>query len=51
MEEIKVGAIFLSSVTIYYDKYINGFEVEYTRIETGEKLKCEHYGLESNIVK
>ena len=30
-----------------YDKYINAFEVEYTKIETGEKLKFAHNGIES----
>ena len=50
MDEIKVGAIFLSSIVIYYDKFINCIEVEYTKIETGEKLKYVHCGLESKIL-
>jgi len=47
MNEIKLGTIYLSSVLIYYDKYINCFEVEYTKKENGEKLKYTHVGIET----
>lgn len=41
---------YISEITVYYDKFINYIEVEYTHAMTGEKLKSVHSGTESKLL-
>jgi len=45
----KDGEVYISDISVYYEKYINSFEVEYTNKKTGEKIKSLHVGSESMI--
>jgi len=49
-QQVKDGDIYISEVTIYYDKSINDIETEYTNKKTKEKFKATHIGTDSKLI-
>jgi hypothetical protein len=43
----KDGEVYISDISVYYDKFINAIEIEYTNKKTGDKVKSTHVGSES----
>ena len=45
----KEGIIYISEIIIFFDKFINSFDIEYTNRHSGEKFKAIHCGSDSII--
>lgn len=46
----QIDDYYISSLTVYYEKFVNSIEIEYVNKFNDEKLKLSHSGLESKIV-
>jgi hypothetical protein len=46
-ENVKKREYFISEIVVYFHKYINYLEVEYTNKKNGSKIRYLHMGKES----